>query len=100
MTVTVVSVNGECRLGGDWPGTGQGDAFLQHLRARAFSPATIRAYAYDLTNFGRFLTEQRLDLAKVEPVDVFAWLDWQGVRVTGGGSKIVRLARSGAAPAT
>ena len=29
--------------------------FLDHLQARCFSAATIRAYAYDLLNFLRFL---------------------------------------------
>ena len=30
-----------------------------HLGSRAFSPATVRAYAYDLLNFLRFLAERR-----------------------------------------
>ena len=100
MTVTVAWVEGEHRLVGDWSGIEQGNAFLQHLRSRAFAPATIRAYAFDLTNFARFLTEQQLELGAVEPVDVFGWVDWQGVRVTGSGSRVARFARSGAAPAT
>ena len=29
--------------------------FLPHLGSRAFSPATVRAYTYDLLNFLRFL---------------------------------------------
>ena len=32
--------------------------FLAHLVARCFSPATVRAYAYDLLNFLRFLVER------------------------------------------
>src|SRR3954452_1841195 len=105
MRVTVVLVDGEHRLVGDWSGVEQANAFLQHLRSRAFSPATIRAYAFDLANLGRFLTEQQLDLADVEPVDLFSWVDWQGVRMVrggtnGGGATVVRFARSSAAPAT
>jgi integrase/recombinase XerC len=100
MTVTVVSVDDEHRLRGGWSGVGQANAFLQHLGSRSFSPATVRAYAFDLTNFAHFLTERRLELGAVEPVDVFGWVDWQGIRVTGAGSRVVRLARTGAAPAT
>jgi integrase/recombinase XerC len=101
MVVTVVSVEGEARLSGGWSGVEQANAFLQHLGSRGFSPATVRAYAFDLTNFGRFLTERRLELEGVEPVDVFGWVDWQGVRAAdAAGSKVVRFARTGAAPAT
>ena len=101
MTVTVVSVEGETRLNGEWSGVDHANAFLQHLGSRSFSPATVRAYAFDLTNFGRFLIERRLELEGVGPVDVFGWVDWQGVRsASAAGSKVVRLARTGAAPAT
>ena len=40
--------------------------FLAHLGARAFSPATVRAYAFDLLCFGRFCVDRRLALA-LEP---------------------------------
>lgn len=33
--------------------------FLVHLASQAFSPATVRAYAYDLLNFLRCLAERR-----------------------------------------
>jgi integrase/recombinase XerC len=33
--------------------------FLAHLGSRAFSSATVRAYAYDLLNFLRFLADRR-----------------------------------------
>ncbi len=36
-----------------------------HLEARAFSLATVRAYAFDLVNFARFLEERGIALAAV-----------------------------------
>ncbi len=62
MAVTVRVVEGQHRLEGDWPGRQDGNRFLQHLAARAFSPATVRAYAFDLANLARFLDEQQLAL--------------------------------------
>jgi len=100
MAVTVRVDEGGHALAGDWAAQAEANAFLDHLRARAFSPATVRAYAYDVANFARFLAEQGLTLAEVAPMDIFAWVDWQGVRVPGNSSKLVRLARRGAAPAT
>jgi len=99
MTVSVQVVDGGHCLVGDWPGVGLGNDFLAHLRARAFSPATVRAYAFDLVNFARFLDERNLVLGSVEPMDVFAWVDWQSARTPALG-KVVRLAPRGAAPAT
>ena len=99
MTVSAHVVDGGHCLVGDWPGIGVGNEFLAHLRARAFSPATVRAYAFDLVNFARFLNEREVALGSVEPMDVFAWVDWQGVRTPAPG-KVVRLAPRGAAPAT
>ena len=71
MVVSVRLVGGEHRLVGDWAALDVANGFLEHLRARAFSPATVRAYAFDVANFARFLTEQRrlpesLDLADVQ----------------------------------
>jgi site-specific recombinase XerD len=100
MVVSVRLVGGEQRLVGDWAALDVANGFLDHLRARAFSPATVRAYAFDVANFARFLTEQCLDLADIAPMDVFAWVDWQGVRTPGTGSRVVRLAPPGVAPAT
>ena len=99
MTVTVVQVDGGHRLAGDWSGVTRTHAFLAHLQARAFSVATVRAYAFDLVSLGRFLQQQDTPLERVGPVDVFAWVDWQGVRRAAVGP-VVRLARSGSAPAT
>jgi hypothetical protein len=60
MAVAVQVTDGQRRLVGDWDGVGLGNQFLTHLRARAFAPATVRAYAYDVANFARFLTEQEI----------------------------------------
>ena len=97
MTVQVQLVDGEYRIGGDWDGVESANAFLGHLRARAFSPATVRAYAFDVVNLARFLIGQGLRLAAVTPVDVFAWVDWQGARRDGAASP-ARSWRCGGGP--
>jgi len=46
MAVAVqVGSGGNHELAGDWPGGDLGNQFLAHVRARAFSSATVRAYA-------------------------------------------------------
>jgi integrase len=75
--------------------------FLKHLVVRCFSPATVRAYAYDLLNFLRFLSGRRAALADVVPTDLFDYLDWQQQPPATVGVRVVRLAdRRGAAPAS
>ncbi len=74
--------------------------FLAHLAARAFSPATVRAYAFDVLNFLRFCATRGLRLSAVQPADLFDYLDWQA-RPAATGGRVVRLTdRRGAAPAT
>src|SRR5262249_20359099 len=51
--------------------------FLAHLRSRAFSSATVRAYAYDLLNFLRFLAGRGARLADVVAPDLFDYPDWE-----------------------
>lgn len=51
--------------------------FLRHLGVRDFSGATVRAYAFDLANFFRFLGERKLTLKQVVPSDLFEYLGWQ-----------------------
>ena len=65
---------------------------------RAFAPATVRAYAYDLLNFLRFC-QSRAPVAEVVPMDVFDYLGW---RRGGGadGSVVAMVRHAGAAPAT
>ncbi len=65
------------RLEGVWRDIGVANRFLAHLVARAFSPATVRAYAYDLVNFGRFCHESKIAITDALPSDLFDYLDWQ-----------------------
>ena len=101
MRVVVVRRAGSHRLDGGWGGVDTANAFLAHLECRGFSPATIRAYAFDLLNFGRFLAERDASLNDVVPTDLFDYLAWQSKPVRVRGAKVVRLADArGAAPAT
>jgi integrase/recombinase XerC len=97
--VRVVGSREGHRLVGDGPVVGAGNRFLEHLGLRAFSPATVRAYAFDLANFAGFLADRSLDLVAVAPTDLFDYLDWQSRQVPSGG-KVVALRRRGPAPAT
>ena len=77
-----------------------GNRYLSHLAGRRFSPGTVRAYAYDLLNFSRFLEHRRLSLAEVEASDLFDWLEWQSLR-RGATGTVIRLDTArGPAPAT
>jgi site-specific recombinase XerD len=87
------------RLEGSWLDAGVASRFLAHLAARAFSPATVRAYAYDLVNFGRFCVERGVRMADAAPTDLFDYLEWQSSRPARGG-RVVRLAARRPAPAT
>jgi site-specific recombinase XerD len=101
MGLAVVRRAGSHRLEGLWAEVDMANAFLAHLESRAFSPATVRAYAFDLLNFGRFLTERGASLGDMVPTDLFDYLDWQAKPERGRGAKVVRLAdRRGAAVAT
>ena len=80
MAVRVREIDSGYRIDGDWDGRDAANAFLAHLSGRGFSPATVRAYAFDVLNLARFLTERKLALAVVDATVVFDWIDWQGVR--------------------
>lgn len=97
--VRVVGSPGGHRLVGDGLVVGAGNRFLEHLTVRGFSPATVRAYAFDVANFAGFLADRSLGLGEVAPMDLFDYLDWQSRQVSGGG-KVVTLRRRGPAPAT
>src|SRR6266508_5488934 len=102
MPVVVVACKGGegWRLEGSWPDAEVANRFLAHLATRAFSPATVRAYAYDLVNFGRFCVERGVRVVDAGPTDVFDYLEWQsGPRPTRGG-RVVRLVARRPAPAT
>jgi integrase/recombinase XerC len=65
------------RVEGSWLDAAVANRFLAHLRVRAFAPATVRAYAYDLVNFGRFCVERGVRVTDAAPTDVFDYLEWQ-----------------------
>jgi site-specific recombinase XerD len=85
---------------GDARFTTSSNCFLDHLMTRAFSAATLRAYAFDLANFARFCDERSLGLPDVVATDLFDYLDWQVNRASASGTTVVALRRSSPAPAT
>lgn len=87
------------RLVGDGAVVAAGNGYLEHLVVRRFSPATVRAYAFDVANFAGFLADRSLGLAEVEPSDLFDYLDWQQARRATVGPVTV-LRRRGPSPAT
>nr|WP_249353579.1 site-specific integrase [Rhodococcus sp. USK13] len=80
MTVRTRTGDGGFVVDGEWEGCAAANAFLKHLAGRAFSVATVLAYAFDVLNLARFLLDRDLGLAAVTPVTVFEWIDRQGVR--------------------
>jgi site-specific recombinase XerD len=102
MGLTVVRSAAGHRLDGDADLCEVANRYLAHLDARAFSPATVRAYAFDLLNFGRFLGDRELAVGDVAPSDLFDYLDWQARQASPAGrDKVVRLSqRRAVAPAT
>ena len=60
---------GHC-LEGDWEFVGA-NRFLQHLGFRAFSVATVKAYAFDVLDFSRFLQAKSIPLIDGGPIDIF-----------------------------
>jgi site-specific recombinase XerD len=98
--VRVAGSLGGHRLVGDGRVVGAGNRFLDHLRVRGFSPATVRAYAFDLANFAGFVADRSIELGEVAPTDLFDYLDWQQSRQVAGEGKVVALRRRGPAPAT
>jgi site-specific recombinase XerD len=97
----VASTSDGYRLAGPGGDVELANQYLAHLGSRAFSSATIRAYAYDLLNFLRFLDERPAQLGDVVATDLFDYLTWQQRPGSAAGRRVVRLAaRRGAAPAT
>lgn len=100
-SLSVVVSEGRWRLEGDWPDAAEVNLFLAHLEARNFALATVRAYAYDTLNFGRFCLERGVSLGGVSAAEIFDWIDWQSAARRRRSGNVVKLARfAGAAPAT
>lgn len=101
MDLKVVRSSYGHRLDGGGPFGELANRYLAHLGARGFSPGSVRGYAYDLLNFGRFLAGRGASLTDVVATDLFDYLDWQAKPASTAGRKVVRLsAGRGAAPAT
>ena len=84
MGARVVRWEGGHRLSGGAVEDELVNRFLGHLVVRGFSPATVRAYAFDLANFVGFLADGGLTVRVVRPGDLFSYLDWQTRRFTFG----------------
>lgn len=99
--VRVEQDRGVYRIVGAWDGAEVANSFVNHLCARALSPATVRAYAFDVVNFARFLIGEGLAVVEVTPMDVFAWVEWQRARRHGSpAGQVVALRAPTAAPST
>lgn len=100
MTASVTGKGGQCRLAG-WRDADPANRFLDHLGGRAFVPATVRAYAYDVLCFARFCEERGLRLAEVTPADLFDWVGGQTAGARPRDGKVVAMTRhAGAAAAS
>lgn len=101
MGLMVKLVEGGYRVSGDASIVPVANRWLAHLEAREFSPRTVRAYAFDVLNFARFLDDGGIAWGEVVATDVFDWLAWQRDPAPSAGRKVVRLSsRQGAAPST
>ena len=72
-TVRAGQAGGRWRLAGG-TGTGLINDYLGYLSDRGYSPQTVRAYAFDLLAFARWLAAERLALAEVSTDAVLRYL--------------------------
>ncbi|HTW97918.1 MAG TPA: tyrosine-type recombinase/integrase [Acidimicrobiales bacterium] len=101
MALRVVHDEHGHRLGGGGPIEELANRYLEHMTARNFSLASVRAYAFDLLNFSRFLADKGVALGDVVPTDLFDYLDWQQEQGARSGAKVVAIsARRRPAPST
>jgi len=99
--VRVVRMDGGHRIVGEGPVTEAANRWFAHLESRNFAAATVRGYAFDVLNFGRFLAERVVPLSGVGPQDVFDWVEWQTRPSATRGQRVVNLAAArGPAPTT
>lgn len=76
------------------------NAFLAHLEVRAFSPLTVRAYAFHALSLLRFCAERELSLASVTATDVFDFLDWLSTPPRSSAKVVALRSARGAAAST
>lgn len=100
MALKVVVVEGSHRLEGEGSFCDLANGFLAHLEVRAFAGGTVRGYAFDLLNFGRFLDERGIMVGEVVTSDLFDWLEWQQAKPKRQSGRVVQLESRGAAPST
>lgn len=94
----VERVDGGHRIVGGEPADVElANAFLSHLEVRAFSPLTVRAYAFHVLSFLRFCNDHGLVLAAVTPPDVFDFLEWLSTPRRSGTVVALRSGRGSAA---
>lgn len=55
--------------------------YLRQVSARGFSPHTVRAYAYDMLAFWRWLTDAGKDVWCVTTEDLLRYIEWEKRRV-------------------
>lgn len=56
------------------------EGYLRHIDAQAFSAHTVRAYAYDLLSFWRWLNQENLDVWSVVTSDLLRYIQWEKER--------------------
>jgi len=84
-------------MGGERADVELANGFLSHLTVRAFSPLTVRAYAFHVLSLLRFCNERGLSLVMVTPMDVFDFLDWLSTPPPSGTVVALRSGRGAAA---
>ncbi len=56
------------------------EGYLRRISAQAFSPHTVRAYAYDLLSLWRWLEQEELDVWSVGTSDLLRYIRWEKER--------------------
>lgn len=59
------------------------DTYLDYLSVRAFSEKTVRAYAYDLLNYWRWLASSDLEFGRITPGQLIDYIKWQQINPDG-----------------
>ena len=101
----VHGINGRWQIDGDGPDLKLINDYLGHLHDRNYSPQTVRAYAFDLLIFVRWLRSQGLDLDAVTTEALLGFMTYCRTMLLPGqrGGNVVQLASgrsTGYAPST